>query len=46
MTNCREQFGGGSTPEQVGKAILEIATTEQPDHRAYKLTAAGLSPLG
>jgi NADP-dependent 3-hydroxy acid dehydrogenase YdfG len=33
------------TPEQVGKAILEIAT-EQPGHRAYKLTAAGLSPLG
>jgi NAD(P)-dependent dehydrogenase (short-subunit alcohol dehydrogenase family) len=34
------------TPEQVGKAVLEIAATEQPDHRAYKLTAAGLSPLG
>jgi NAD(P)-dependent dehydrogenase (short-subunit alcohol dehydrogenase family) len=33
------------TPDQVGKSVLEIATTEHPDVRAYKLTSAGISPL-
>jgi NAD(P)-dependent dehydrogenase (short-subunit alcohol dehydrogenase family) len=34
------------TPEQVGKSVLEIATTGGGDHRAYTLSSAGLSPLG
>jgi NAD(P)-dependent dehydrogenase (short-subunit alcohol dehydrogenase family) len=34
------------TPEQVGKSVLEIATGERSDHRAYALNSAGLSPLG
>jgi len=34
------------TPEQVGKSVLEIATGELRDHRAYTLSSAGLSPLG
>jgi len=34
------------TAEQVGKSVLEIATGGRPDHRAYTLSAAGLSPLG
>jgi NAD(P)-dependent dehydrogenase (short-subunit alcohol dehydrogenase family) len=31
------------TPEQVGKSVLDIAIGEQRGHRAYMLTAAGLS---
>jgi NAD(P)-dependent dehydrogenase (short-subunit alcohol dehydrogenase family) len=34
------------TPEQVGKSVLEIATGERRDHRAYVLSSAGLSPVG
>jgi len=34
------------TAEQVGKSVLEIATGQLRDHRAYTLSAAGLSPLG
>jgi NAD(P)-dependent dehydrogenase (short-subunit alcohol dehydrogenase family) len=34
------------TAEQVGKSVLEIATGEQRHHRAYTLSAAGLSALG
>jgi NAD(P)-dependent dehydrogenase (short-subunit alcohol dehydrogenase family) len=33
------------TPEQVGKSVLDIAIGERRGHRAYMLTAAGLSPL-
>lgn len=33
------------TPDQVGKSVLEIATTPHPDHRAYRLTSAGLAPV-
>jgi NAD(P)-dependent dehydrogenase (short-subunit alcohol dehydrogenase family) len=33
------------TAEQVGKSVLEIATTEHPEHRAYRLGTDGLSPL-
>jgi NAD(P)-dependent dehydrogenase (short-subunit alcohol dehydrogenase family) len=32
------------TPEQAGKSVAELATG-QPDHLAYMLSAAGLSPL-
>jgi len=34
------------TPEQVGKSVLELATTGPRDHHAYMLSSAGLSPLG
>jgi NAD(P)-dependent dehydrogenase (short-subunit alcohol dehydrogenase family) len=34
------------TPEQVGKSVLEIASGEREDRRAYMLSSAGLSPLG
>jgi len=34
------------TADQVGKSVLEIATGQLRDHRAYTLSAAGLSPLG
>jgi NAD(P)-dependent dehydrogenase (short-subunit alcohol dehydrogenase family) len=34
------------TAEQVGKSVLEIASGERRDHRAYTLSSAGLSPLG
>ncbi len=32
--------------EQVGKAVMEIATGERRDYGAYMLSSAGLSPLG
>jgi NAD(P)-dependent dehydrogenase (short-subunit alcohol dehydrogenase family) len=34
------------TAEQVGKSIVQIASGERRDNRAYTLTSAGLSPLG
>jgi NAD(P)-dependent dehydrogenase (short-subunit alcohol dehydrogenase family) len=34
------------TAEQVGKSVVQIATGERRDHRAYTLSSAGLSPLG
>jgi NAD(P)-dependent dehydrogenase (short-subunit alcohol dehydrogenase family) len=33
------------TAEIVGKAVVQIASGERPDHRAYTLTSGGLSPL-
>jgi NAD(P)-dependent dehydrogenase (short-subunit alcohol dehydrogenase family) len=33
-------------PDHVGKSVLEIATGTRRGHRAYTLSAAGLSPLG
>jgi NAD(P)-dependent dehydrogenase (short-subunit alcohol dehydrogenase family) len=39
------RMGPALTPDQVGKAVLEIATTKHLDHRAYALTSAGMSPL-
>src|SRR6201991_2142633 len=33
------------TVEQVGKSVLDIAIGQQRGHRAYTLTAAGLSPV-
>ena len=39
------QSGPVLTPEQVGKAIVELATDPNLDHTAYLLTAAGLSPV-
>jgi NAD(P)-dependent dehydrogenase (short-subunit alcohol dehydrogenase family) len=40
-----QSLGPVLTPEQVGKSVFEIASAEQPVHRAYTLTSAGLSPL-
>jgi NAD(P)-dependent dehydrogenase (short-subunit alcohol dehydrogenase family) len=44
-----EDFVQNSGPvldaEQVGKAILELATGEQHQHNAFLLTAAGLAPV-
>jgi NAD(P)-dependent dehydrogenase (short-subunit alcohol dehydrogenase family) len=37
--------GPALTPEQAGKSILELAINANPDHNAYMLSAAGLSPL-
>jgi NAD(P)-dependent dehydrogenase (short-subunit alcohol dehydrogenase family) len=33
------------TPDQAGKSVMELATGGHPDHLAYMLSAAGLSPL-
>ncbi|MDT5358453.1 MAG: hypothetical protein QOC69_215, partial [Mycobacterium sp.] len=33
------------TPDHAGKSILDIATAPYPDHRAYTLSSAGLTPL-
>jgi NAD(P)-dependent dehydrogenase (short-subunit alcohol dehydrogenase family) len=33
------------TPDHAGKSILDIASAPHPDHRAYTLTSAGLTPL-
>lgn len=34
------------TPQQVGQAVVEIATVRREEHRSYGLGAAGLVPLG
>jgi hypothetical protein len=34
------------TPDQFGKSVLELASIDRPDHGAYILSSAGLSPLG
>ena len=39
-------MGPALTPEQVGKAIVDIVTDPGPRQVAYQLSAAGLSPLG
>ena len=33
------------TPEQAGRSVVELAAGGHPDHLAYMLSAAGLSPL-
>jgi NAD(P)-dependent dehydrogenase (short-subunit alcohol dehydrogenase family) len=38
--------GPSLTPEQAGKSIVELAIAAHPEHRAYMLSSAGLSPLG
>ncbi|MDT4911906.1 MAG: hypothetical protein QOC66_1034, partial [Pseudonocardiales bacterium] len=40
-----QSLGPALTAEQVGKSVLDIAIGQQRGHRAYTLTAAGLSPL-
>jgi NAD(P)-dependent dehydrogenase (short-subunit alcohol dehydrogenase family) len=41
-----ERLGPGLTPEDVGKAVVELVGSEEHASGAYQLTAAGLSPLG
>ena len=41
-----QRFGPGLTPEQVGKATVDLVTSTEHPPGAYLLTAAGLSPLG
>jgi len=41
-----EGMGPALTPEQVGKAIVDIVTDPGLNQVAYRLSAAGLSPLG
>jgi NADP-dependent 3-hydroxy acid dehydrogenase YdfG len=40
-----QQLGGPLTPEQVGRAVVELVTGDAHDQDAYLLTAAGLGPL-
>jgi NAD(P)-dependent dehydrogenase (short-subunit alcohol dehydrogenase family) len=40
-----QSSGPPLTPEQVGRSVLQIADGNHPDHHAYLLTSAGLSPL-
>jgi NAD(P)-dependent dehydrogenase (short-subunit alcohol dehydrogenase family) len=40
-----QSSGPPLTPEQVGRSVLQIADGNNPDHHAYLLTSAGLSPL-
>ena len=40
-----EGLGPPLTPEQVGQAIVELATSPGPDRDAYLLTADGLGPV-
>jgi NAD(P)-dependent dehydrogenase (short-subunit alcohol dehydrogenase family) len=44
VATALERSGPILAPEQVGKAIVDLATDPGLDHRAYLLTAAGLSP--
>src|SRR6266702_6686031 len=44
VATALERSGPSLAPEQVGKAIVDLATDPGLDHRAYLLTAAGLSP--
>jgi len=36
----------GLTPEQVGKAVVDLAIDSGQDQGAYLLTPTGLSPVG
>jgi NAD(P)-dependent dehydrogenase (short-subunit alcohol dehydrogenase family) len=40
-----QQLGGPLTPEQAGKAVVDLVTADAHDQDAYLLTAAGLRPL-
>src|SRR5260370_745504 len=40
-----QSLGAALTAENVGKSVLDIAIGQQRGHRAYMLTATGLSPL-
>jgi hypothetical protein len=40
-----EETGPGITPEDVGKATIELVSSTGPQTGAFLLTPAGLSPL-
>jgi NADP-dependent 3-hydroxy acid dehydrogenase YdfG len=40
-----EEVGPGITPEDVGKATIELVASSGPDSGAFLLTPAGLAPL-
>ena len=40
-----DRLGPALTPEQVGTAIIDIATGPGEDQDSYLLTAAGISPV-
>jgi NAD(P)-dependent dehydrogenase (short-subunit alcohol dehydrogenase family) len=44
VATARDRMGPVLTPQQVGKAIVDLVTDPSLDHTAYLLTAAGLSP--
>ena len=41
-----ERFGRGLTPEEVGKATVDLVASADYAPGPYLLTPAGLSPLG
>jgi NAD(P)-dependent dehydrogenase (short-subunit alcohol dehydrogenase family) len=41
-----QRFGPGLTPQEVGKAAVDLVTSTEHPPGAYLLTPAGLSPLG
>jgi NAD(P)-dependent dehydrogenase (short-subunit alcohol dehydrogenase family) len=45
VATFREKAGPALTPEQVGQAVLELATQPGHDRDAYLLNAAGLTPM-
>jgi NAD(P)-dependent dehydrogenase (short-subunit alcohol dehydrogenase family) len=45
VATARDRSGPVLTPEQVGKAIVDLATDSNLDRTAYLLTAGGLSPV-
>jgi hypothetical protein len=40
-----EEVGPGITPDDVGKATVELVSATESEAGAYLLTPAGLSPL-
>jgi NAD(P)-dependent dehydrogenase (short-subunit alcohol dehydrogenase family) len=40
------RFGPGLTPDEVGKATVDLVTSAEYEPGAYLLTSAGLSPVG
>jgi len=45
LATALERFGPALTPEQVGTAVLELATDPNLDHTAYLLTTTGLAAV-
>ena len=43
LATALERFGPALTPDQVGKAVVDLATNPDPADTAYLLTAAGLA---
>ncbi len=45
LEELRTLRGSPLTPEQVGKAVIDLAAGSGHDHDSYLLTAAGLTPV-